>query len=82
MLMNIVGRYFGAQEDQLKKPMNAIMAYILSHVGPSVLVLDNFETPWEPIETRGEAEEFLSLLSGVEHLDIIVSHSLLYCSRI
>ena len=45
LLMNTIGQYFGAQEDQLKKPMKAVMAYILSHVGPSVLVLDNFETP-------------------------------------
>ncbi|KAJ7151911.1 hypothetical protein C8R43DRAFT_822058, partial [Mycena crocata] len=32
----------------------------LSHC---LLVLDNLETPWEPLEARGEVEQFLSLLS-------------------
>lgn len=38
----------------------------------SLLILDNLETPWEPIESRGGVEEFLSLLTGVSHLALIV----------
>ncbi|KAJ6490545.1 hypothetical protein DFH09DRAFT_838330, partial [Mycena vulgaris] len=30
---------------------------------PSLLVLDNLETIWEPIESRGEVEKFLGLLA-------------------
>jgi hypothetical protein len=42
--------------------------------GPSaLLILDNFETPWEPMESRGKVEEFLSLLADVAHLALIVS---------
>jgi hypothetical protein len=38
-----------------------------------LLILDNLETAWEPIQSRGEIEEFLSLLTGVENLALIVS---------
>ncbi|KAJ7615452.1 hypothetical protein FB45DRAFT_1108127 [Roridomyces roridus] len=31
--------------------------------GPCLLMLDNFETPWEPLESRDEVEEFLSKLT-------------------
>jgi hypothetical protein len=37
-----------------------------------LLVLDNLETAWEPIEARGGIEEFLSLLADVPHLALIV----------
>jgi Cdc6-like AAA superfamily ATPase len=39
----------------------------------SLLILDNLETSWEAPESRGEVEEFLSLLTDVEHLALIVS---------
>ncbi|KAJ7615947.1 hypothetical protein FB45DRAFT_235546 [Roridomyces roridus] len=40
---------------------------------PTLLVLDNLETPWEPLETRSGIEEFLSLLAGVGHLGLLVT---------
>jgi predicted ATPase len=48
---------------------------IIHHFSSSaslLLVLDNLETIWEPRETRGELEQFLSLLTGVAHLALIV----------
>jgi predicted ATPase len=43
---------------------------------PSVLlVLDNLETAWEPMNSRGEVEGFLSLLTDVGHLALVVSTS-------
>ncbi|KAJ7791134.1 hypothetical protein B0H14DRAFT_3567829 [Mycena olivaceomarginata] len=38
---------------------------------PCLLILDNLETPWEPIKSRGGVEEFLSLLADVLHLALI-----------
>jgi Cdc6-like AAA superfamily ATPase len=38
----------------------------------SLLILDNLETLWEPAESRGKIEEFLSLLTGVDHLALVV----------
>jgi GTPase SAR1 family protein len=40
---------------------------------PTLLILDNLETIWEPAESRGDFEKFLCLLADVEHLALIVS---------
>jgi hypothetical protein len=39
---------------------------------PCLLILDNLETPWEPIHSRGGIEELLSLLADVPHLALLV----------
>jgi hypothetical protein len=39
---------------------------------PCLLILDNLETPWEPINSRGAVEELLSLLTDVPHLAMMV----------
>jgi hypothetical protein len=44
---------------------------------PSLLILDNLETLWEPAETRHDIEEFLSLLTDVNHLALMVGAELL-----
>jgi GTPase SAR1 family protein len=42
---------------------------------PSLLILDNLETVWEPTELRDDIEEFLSLLTDLKDLALIVSGS-------
>ncbi|KAJ7159366.1 hypothetical protein C8R43DRAFT_828051, partial [Mycena crocata] len=47
------------------KPGNDLTKPVLRYFARSaacLLVLDNLETVWEPINTRGDIEEFLSLL--------------------
>ncbi|KAJ7434677.1 P-loop containing nucleoside triphosphate hydrolase protein, partial [Mycena latifolia] len=44
-----------------------------AHGPPCLLVLDNLETSWEPVESRGGVEEFISLLSEVSHLALIIT---------
>ncbi|KAJ7792819.1 P-loop containing nucleoside triphosphate hydrolase protein, partial [Mycena leptocephala] len=39
----------------------------------SLLILDNLETLWEPAESQGNIEEFLSLLTGVDHLALVIT---------
>ncbi|KAF7344685.1 NB-ARC domain-containing protein [Mycena venus] len=42
--------------------------------GPScLLILDNFETPWEPMDGRAKVEEFLSLLTDVQHVTLLIT---------
>ncbi|KAJ7894085.1 hypothetical protein B0H13DRAFT_1886058 [Mycena leptocephala] len=41
----------------------------------SLLILDNLETLWEPVETRSKIEEFLSLLTGVDHLALVLDYN-------
>ncbi|KAJ7034565.1 P-loop containing nucleoside triphosphate hydrolase protein [Mycena alexandri] len=40
---------------------------------PSLLILDNLETVWEPRESRGDVEEFLSLLTDIGHLGLLIT---------
>ncbi|KAJ6492153.1 P-loop containing nucleoside triphosphate hydrolase protein, partial [Mycena sanguinolenta] len=38
-----------------------------------LLILDNLETVWEPIQSRSQVEEFLSFLTEVQHLGLIIT---------
>ncbi|KAJ7918254.1 hypothetical protein B0H13DRAFT_1607574, partial [Mycena leptocephala] len=40
---------------------------------PCLLVMDNLETVWEPLDSRGGVEEFLSLLTDIQHLALIIT---------
>ncbi|KAJ7262875.1 P-loop containing nucleoside triphosphate hydrolase protein [Mycena rebaudengoi] len=56
----------------LEKGSNlAKITHYFTHGPPSLLVLDNLETPWEPMSSRSEVEEFLSLLTDVPHLGLM-----------
>ncbi|KAJ6506670.1 hypothetical protein C8R45DRAFT_754828, partial [Mycena sanguinolenta] len=50
----------------------AVMQYF-SRDPSSLLIPDNLETVWEPIQSRGRVEEFLSLLADVGHLGLIIT---------
>ncbi|KAJ6454360.1 hypothetical protein C8R45DRAFT_804521, partial [Mycena sanguinolenta] len=50
--------------------------HIVHHLStgpPALVILDNFETPWEPIDGREKVEEFLSLLTDVPHVALILT---------
>jgi hypothetical protein len=40
---------------------------------PTLLILDNLETIWEPAESRADVEKLLGRLTDVEYLALIVS---------
>jgi Cdc6-like AAA superfamily ATPase len=50
----------------------AVLAHLRSLAAPTLLVLDNLETPWEPIDSRSGVEDFLSHLADIEHLSLLV----------
>ncbi|KAJ7291655.1 P-loop containing nucleoside triphosphate hydrolase protein, partial [Mycena rebaudengoi] len=49
------------------------IAHYFAYAPPSLLVLDNLETPWEALASRHEVEEFLSLLTDVPHLGLMIT---------
>ncbi|KAJ7763363.1 hypothetical protein B0H16DRAFT_1311208, partial [Mycena metata] len=53
-------------------PTQSILKY-LSRSPPTLLILDNFETVWEPTKGRGDVEEFLSHLTDVESLALMIT---------
>ncbi|KAJ7336231.1 P-loop containing nucleoside triphosphate hydrolase protein, partial [Mycena albidolilacea] len=58
------------------KPGRNLSQAVVQHFSSSpssLLVLDNLEILWEPMECRGDVEEFLSLLADVEHLALMIT---------
>ncbi|KAJ7222924.1 P-loop containing nucleoside triphosphate hydrolase protein [Mycena rebaudengoi] len=69
-LVEIVGSYIGLE------PSRRLSTAILDHLsksGPTLLLLDNFETPWEGVDSRREVEEFLSLLNDLPGLALLIT---------
>ncbi|KAJ7852000.1 P-loop containing nucleoside triphosphate hydrolase protein, partial [Mycena leptocephala] len=69
-LAALIGTHLGL------KPGNDLTGPVVqnfSSSSPSLIVLDNLETLWEPADSRGDIEEFLSLLTDVEHLALIIT---------
>ncbi|KAJ7271191.1 P-loop containing nucleoside triphosphate hydrolase protein, partial [Mycena rebaudengoi] len=53
--------------------LSKTVVHYFTHAPPSLLVLDNFETPWEPNSSRSEAEEFLLLLTDIPQLALVIT---------
>ncbi|KAJ7721099.1 hypothetical protein B0H14DRAFT_587654 [Mycena olivaceomarginata] len=69
-LVNLIGAHLGL------KPGKDLTQVVLQHFlnnPPSLLILDELETLWEPTNSRGNIEELLSLLTGVEDLALIIT---------
>lgn len=83
-LAAVVGSHLGLEPGKnLTKP---VIQY-LSRKPRCLLILDNMETVWEPMESRAGVEEFLSLLTDLPGLALVVSlnrlcqcHSLVHTS--
>lgn len=70
-LVSLIGTHLGL------KPGKGLARQIVRHFSygpPCLLTLDNLETAWEPTGSRPEIEEYLSLLTDIQHLALIVGH--------
>ncbi|KAJ7457401.1 hypothetical protein FB451DRAFT_1509666 [Mycena latifolia] len=69
-LAALIGAHVGLKPGQdLTKP---VIRYF-SGSPPSLLILDNLETIWEPREWHADVEKFLALLEDIEHLVLIIT---------
>ncbi|KAJ7482720.1 hypothetical protein FB451DRAFT_973687, partial [Mycena latifolia] len=69
-LAALIGAHLGLKAGQdLTKP---VVRYF-SYSSPSLLILDNLETVWEPKESRADVEKFLALLEDIDHLALIIT---------
>ncbi|KAJ6599738.1 hypothetical protein DFH09DRAFT_840490, partial [Mycena vulgaris] len=69
-LAALIGAHLGMKPG--KDLTQSVIQYFSS--GPaSLLVIDNLETLWEPNESRGDVEKFLSILSDINHLALIIT---------
>ena len=72
-LAAIIGSHLGLKPGKdLTKPV----VHYFSSSPPCLLILDNLETVWDPIESRSKVEEFLSVLTDITHLALIVSRDI------
>ena len=69
-LVNLVGAHLGLK---LGKNLTQAVLQHFSSNPPSLLILDELETLWEPVRSRGNIEELLSLLTGVKDLAMMAS---------
>ncbi|KAJ6480971.1 P-loop containing nucleoside triphosphate hydrolase protein, partial [Mycena sanguinolenta] len=53
--------------------LTKVVVQYFSRKSSCLLILDNLETVWEPIQFRNETEEFLSLLTDIKHLGLIIT---------
>lgn len=74
-LAALIGAHLGLKPG---KDLTCSIIHHFSRSPSSLLILDNLETVWEPTESRANIEEFLSLLTGVEHLALVVC-CMFYC---
>jgi hypothetical protein len=73
----LIGAHLGLKPGKdLTRP---VLNYFSSNPA-CLLILDNLETAWEPRESRGDVEEFLSLLTEVQHLTLMVSADVFACT--
>ncbi|KAJ7829606.1 P-loop containing nucleoside triphosphate hydrolase protein, partial [Mycena leptocephala] len=69
-LAALIGAHVGLKpEKDLTRP---VIQYFSSS-SDCLLILDNLETLWDPVESRGKIEEFLSLLTSVDHLALVIT---------
>ncbi|KAJ7024773.1 P-loop containing nucleoside triphosphate hydrolase protein [Mycena alexandri] len=69
-LAGLIGAHLGI------KPGKDLTQGVLQHFSnspPSLLILDNLETLWEPVESRNEVEEFLSHLTDIPGVALMIT---------
>ncbi|KAF8208995.1 hypothetical protein K438DRAFT_1442951, partial [Mycena galopus ATCC 62051] len=69
-LVGLIGDHLGLN---VGKGLTQRIVQHLTSGPPSVLILDNLETLWEPVESKGDVEEFLSLITDVKHLALVIT---------
>ncbi|KAJ7877661.1 P-loop containing nucleoside triphosphate hydrolase protein [Mycena leptocephala] len=69
-LAALIGAHVGLKPG---KDLTRPVIQYFSSSSNSLLILDNLETLWEPVESRGKIQEFLSLLAGVDHLALVIT---------
>ncbi|KAJ7339270.1 P-loop containing nucleoside triphosphate hydrolase protein, partial [Mycena albidolilacea] len=69
-LANLIGSHLGLKPG--KNLIQAVLQYFANNP-PSLLILDELETLWEPASSRANIEELLSLLTGVEDLALMIT---------
>jgi hypothetical protein len=74
-LAGLIGAHIGLTS---RKDLTGPVIRHFSSGPPTVLILDNLKTIWEPMESCADVEKVLCSLTDVEHLALIVSTELIH----
>ncbi|KAJ7712278.1 P-loop containing nucleoside triphosphate hydrolase protein [Mycena metata] len=69
-LAGLIGAHLGMKPGE---DLTQTVLQRFSSSPPSLLILDNLETVWEPTESRKDIEEFLSLLTDINSLALMIT---------
>ncbi|KAJ7731750.1 P-loop containing nucleoside triphosphate hydrolase protein [Mycena metata] len=69
-LAGLIGAHLGMKPG---KDLTRTVLQRFSSNPPSLLILDNLETVWEPVESHEEIEELLSLLTDINTLALVIT---------
>ncbi|KAJ7253147.1 hypothetical protein C8J57DRAFT_1660242 [Mycena rebaudengoi] len=69
-LVSTIADHLGVEK---QSNLSRTVIHYFTHAPPSLLVLDNLETPWEPSNSRSEVEEFMSLLTDIPQLALMIT---------
>jgi hypothetical protein len=67
-LVTTIGPHLGLE---LSRQLSKAIVHHFVQCGSCLVVLDNLETSWEPLESRGQVEEFSSLLADIPGLALL-----------
>ncbi|KAJ7089087.1 hypothetical protein C8R44DRAFT_958235 [Mycena epipterygia] len=69
-LAALTGSHLGLKP---RKDLTKEVVQFFAREPPCLLILDNLETSWEPLKSRSGVEEFLSLLTDIPHLSLMIT---------
>ncbi|KAJ7899887.1 hypothetical protein B0H13DRAFT_1883603 [Mycena leptocephala] len=69
-LAALIGAHVGLKPE---KDLTCLVIQYFSSSSDCLLILDNLKPLWEPVEFRGKIEDFLSLLTSVDHLALLIT---------
>ncbi|KAJ6600489.1 hypothetical protein DFH09DRAFT_1070282 [Mycena vulgaris] len=69
-LASLIGSYVGLKP---ARDLTQALFHLFASGPPSLLLLDNLETIWEPAESHRDLEGFLALLTDIPHLALIIT---------
>ncbi|KAG8873126.1 hypothetical protein FRB98_009178 [Tulasnella sp. 332] len=72
LLVEIAARTLGL-DDPSNDRIQDVMTFLLRDTHPRLLVLDNFETPWDIEGRQSDVEDVLCTLAAVPHLTILIT---------
>lgn len=68
-ILQVLGVQMGSKED----PLFILHQALMIQSRPLLLVLDNFETPWDEAEDQTKVESVLSRIAALDHVTLMVT---------